>query len=585
MSGRRILAGIVLVVLCTWTAGAERTQNGTLELTIVTASSREITPARIGLLDQRKQSFVPKEALRVAGDCGWLPIHNWIPGVASWQMRRHLRTEVWNPYAGTLQFYTSGTLRARIPAGRYTVRVEKGMEYRAAAREIHIDWGRTTSTTIPVERWIDLGSDGWISADDHLHIARPSRRFDRMIATWMAAEDLRIANLLQMGLAHSIHITPQYAFGKPSVFEPGNVILASGQENPRTHFLGHAITLGALRWIDHPKSYLAYDRFWREARRQGAINGLAHWGVGGADEAMALWVPDRLLDFLEIFGFDLPYYDTWYELLNLGMRMTPTAGTDYPCSPSLPGRERFYARVDKPLTYAKWLESVRRGRTFITNGPAIEFRVSGLDVGSELRLDAPGTVEVEGAVRFDPERDNVEIVEVVRAGEVIFSTAERITPDEIRFRIRVPMAESTWMALRATGKKIGETPVDYGSLKGALGHVRRPSNAEILRRIPDGPGPRPSAAHTAPTYVTIAGTPSISEQPAASRAARAWLVRLDELEALLDEKRLPELAGFPGRGDGVTLHDLRSGRSDLLRDIAEAREAYRQWQSTRPASP
>ena len=40
----------------------------------------------------------------------------------------------------------------------------------------------------------------------------------------------------------------------------------------------------------------------------------------------------------------------WYEILNTGFRITPTAGTDYPCvGASIPGRERFYTKVEGQL--------------------------------------------------------------------------------------------------------------------------------------------------------------------------------------------------------------------------------------------
>ncbi|HEV8657847.1 MAG TPA: CehA/McbA family metallohydrolase [Thermoanaerobaculia bacterium] len=577
---------VVVLLLCAWSFGAERTTTGYLELTVRDARSGEITPARVELLDEKHQVHVPGEALRVAGDCGWFPIHNWIPWAAAWQMRRHLRAGIPNPYTGTTQFYLTRSVRMRVPTGRYSVRAFKGIEYKVANGEAEVWRNETTTLTLPLERWIDMPAEGWYSADDHLHIARPNATFDETIAKWMQAEDVHVANLLQFGLAHSIHLAPQYKFGKPSVYQLGRAMLASGQENPRTHVLGHSITLGASRWLDVPKNYLAYDRVWREARREGGISGFAHWGIGGADEGMAVWIPQRLLDFLEVLGFGLAYYDSWYELLNLGVRMTPTAGSDYPCSDSVPGRERFYTRVRGPLTYALWIDAVRRGHTFITNGPIIDLHVNGVGMGDELDLSEPATVDVEGSVRFDPERDDVMGLELVRAGDVVFSTSERARAGEVRLHLRLPVPESTWLALRARGEKLGETSVVLvDSLKGALTYVDRPSNAELLRRFSQKKGPRPTAAHTAPVYVTVAGTPAIAEQPKASEAARAWSARLDELEALLAEDRLPKLARFPGRGDGLKLNDLRSGRAELLKAIASARAAYHQWpaQSTTPS--
>ncbi len=562
---------IVVLFLSAWSFGAERAPSGYLELKVIDAQSGNITPARVEVLDQKRTPHVPLEALRVAGDCGWFPIHNWIPGTAAWQVRRHLRPEIPNPYTGTTQFYLTRSARLRLLPGRYDIRAFKGIEYRVAKREAEVRGNATTSLAIPVERRIDMRSQGWYSADDHLHIARPNATFDATLAKWMEAEDIDVANLLQIGTAHSVQFAKQDKFGKPSVYELRGRILASGQENPRTHVLGHSITLGASRWLDFPQNYLEYDRVWREARREGGISGFAHWGIGGADDGLAVWIPEQLVDFLEVFGFGLAYYDSWYELLNLGVRIPPTAGSDYPCSDSIPGRERFYTRVPGPLNYGSWINAVRRGHTFITNGPMIDLYVNGIGMGDELHLSGPGTVDVDGVVRFDPERDDVKTLELVRAGDVVFSTTSRERPGEIRLHLTLPVRESTWLALRAAGEKLGETPVNLAAeVKWAMS-VDRPSNKEVRSRVPDRPVPRLSAAHTAAIFVTLVGTPSIAKQPKAADAAKRWLRRLDELEALLAQNQLSKLAH---RDDRLKLSDLQAGRAQLMKAIAKARAAY-----------
>jgi hypothetical protein len=565
---------ITILLLCAWSFGAERAPIGYLELRVLDARSGEITPARVEVLDAKRQPHVSDQALRVAGDCGWSPIHNWIPWFAAWQMRSHLRAEMPNPYTGSTQFYLTHAVRMRVPAGRYSIRAFKGIEYRVAQREAEVRRSETTAVTLPLERWIDMRSEGWYSADDHLHIPRPNATFDETIAMWMEAEDIHVANLLQIGQAHSVHFAAQSKFGKPSVYQLADTMLASGQENPRTHVVGHSITLGASRWLDFPGDYLAYDRVWREARREGGISGFAHWGIGGAEDGLAVWIPEQFIDFLEVLGFGLAYYDSWYELLNLGVRIPPTAGSDYPCSDSVPGRERFYTRVPVPLTYGSWIDAVRRGHTFITNGPIIDLHVDGMGIGDEIHLSGPATVSVEGSVRFDPARDHLKTLELVRAGAIVSSTSKHTRPGEIHLHVALPVRESTWLALRATGEKIGETAVNLGADVTWAISVDRPSNKEVHSRVPDRYGPRPSAAHSAPIYVTVTGTPSIAEQPKATEAARGWLSRLDELEALLAEDRLPKLARFPGRGDGLKLSDLRDGRAQLLKAIASARAAY-----------
>ena len=62
------------------------------------------------------------------------------------------------------------------------------------------------------------------------------------------------------------HGAIQYAHGPKGVYGEGDYLVASGQENPRTHFLGHTITLGAKSAVHKPEQYLLYRLLWDETR-------------------------------------------------------------------------------------------------------------------------------------------------------------------------------------------------------------------------------------------------------------------------------------------------------------------------------
>src|SRR5262249_45201290 len=152
---------------------------------------------------------------------------------------------------------------------------------------------------------------------------------------------------------------------------------------------------------------------WEEANRQGAIYGYAHQGIRfGARIGLAMDVPDKLLTFLEVFSSpgNAEGYDMWYEILNLGYRMTPISGTDL-CrynNGKVAGWERFYTRVEGPLTYESWMEGIRRGRTFTTSGPLLALHVEGKQIGDTLVLEHPRKVVIAGSVQFDPEQQMLE---------------------------------------------------------------------------------------------------------------------------------------------------------------------------------
>jgi len=551
-------------------------EEGALALRVIDRSTGEETSARVELIDEGGHAVVADGALPILDDCGMLPAHNWLPAAASVQGALRRKRSILNPYRQVEQFYVDGHLRAPLAPGRYRLRASKGPEYRVATQELSISPGGTSHAEVDLFRWIDLPGEGWYSADDHLHIPRPSASFDEPIAIWMQAEDLHVANLLQMGFARDMHITPQHGFGEPSVYRRGQTLVVSGQENPRSHVLGHSIVLGARRWIDFPADYLVYSRFWEEAHREGGINGYAHFALAGAEKGLALWADAGLLDFIEVQNFGFPIYGRWYEALNLGLRITPTAGTDFPCVANLPGRDRFYTRIEGPWSFESWLEGVRRGRTFVTNGPAIDLEVEAAGPGAELSLPDPASVQIEGRVRFDPERDRVDRLELVEAGEVVLTIEGDGSSGEIRLQTTRAVTHTTWFAVRAWGIKLDETrPPSLSDLESALDYPPgREAPGDDVKIPGDGPSPV-SAAHSGPVFVMVLGTPDLAEQPAAWEVARAWSARLDDLEWWLSDEMIDQLAGFPGRGDGIPKRDLLAHRERLRQALAKTRERLR----------
>jgi len=71
-------------------------------------------------------------------------------------------------------------------------------------------------------------------------------------------------------------------------------------------------------------------------------------------------------------------------LLDLGLEAPFSTGTDW----FIYDFSRVYARLpgDAPLSVPNWLEALRSGRSFITNGPWLEFEVEGMGPGATLEL-------------------------------------------------------------------------------------------------------------------------------------------------------------------------------------------------------
>jgi hypothetical protein len=569
VSVRRALLALAATALL---ACGETGPLGTLALRVVDADG-EVIPARIELLDAQGEPFVLPDAIPLTFQCVAAPPPDW----ADFLVRD---TRIENPHTGTVQFYLAGPAEAALPAGDYVLRAFVGNEHRVAETGVRIEAEGRSEQVLVVERWVDMPARGWFSADDHLHITRRTPEDGRRIGRWLRAEDLHVGHLLQMGTIDQLSVTPQPGFGDAGVHREGDTLLVAGQEHPRTHVLGHTITLGADAVVDLRETYVLFDRFAAVAHERGGLFGFAHHGVGsGARDGLAVF--GSSVDFLEVLQFEWPHYDVWYGLLDLGLRITPTAGTDFPCGMwSVPGRERFYTRIDGPVTRESWASGIRAGRTFVTNGPVLSFRIDDADIGGSVRLPGPGFVTLRARVQFDPERDEVTRVEVVRNGEMIPAPVARLGAGDRGIELRLPVDEPAWFALRVWGDKVGEAPAPAAYPEwmldfydGRLGNFRE--FVDAIEAYSSARGRvRPTAAHSAPIWVEVGGAP-FDPARAAERAAAA-LERLAALEARLDDARIEDEAlwDWLPYSDGVPVEHLRRNRPALLAAIAEARTRY-----------
>jgi hypothetical protein len=187
----------------------------------------------------------------------------------------------------------------------------------------------------------------------------------------------------------------------------------------------------------------------------------------------------------------------WYRLLNCGLRLAASVGTDALLDrPTLPlGGERVYVKVEGKFTMERWLDGLKASRTFVTNGPMLALRVNGQGIGETVRLDAPGKVRVEAEVQSAFPLSALELIvggNVVRSEPGPAKHGGSIVVKQLVADIE--MERSGWVALRARGPE--------------------------SRHIFDGP----AWAHSSPVFVTVAGKPIASKKDAAFFVE--WIDRL-----------------------------------------------------------
>ncbi len=464
---------------------AQTTREASFTVTIRDADTKQTTPVRVRLTDADGEPPRTRGASTEV-DSKFQPPLQAI--VVMWGQSDRAQGYALQPDGS---FYVDGFFEMRLRAGSYRLDLSKGYEYTPQSHEIEVKAGRRNRITADMERWIDMPSRGWYSSDDHIHVRR-SPGENRSILRWIAAEDIHVGNILQMGdFWHYVYA--QYGWGATGRYQEGRTILSPGQEEPRTPEFGHTISLGADDFVRFRDDYYSYGRLFDRVHDLGGISGFAHQGHSfHGYRGMTVTVLSGKIDFLELAQFCVSegpiYTEHYYRFLDLGFRITALAGSDFPwCGRremgsrrrlSQIGNARFYTYVGEDLTFERWLAAVKAGHTFATTGPILDLKVNGQLPGSLVEVSRGDSVRIEATAYGDGSRIALEELEIVGHGK----TLKRVTGKKamkLSAALEMPLDHGIWIAVRASagdGFEAHSTPV-YVSVDGGGFH-----NPETLER-------------------------------------------------------------------------------------------------------
>ena len=385
-------------------------------------------------------------------------------------------------------FYT--TLKGfsvRVPPGKYLMEMTSGLEntiQRTSAevspketKKIYVRWSRTD--------WSALTNGHWVSGDMHVHMNYGGvyKENSEELQVQAESEGLSIVNNLIVNKEQRFPDIASSETSSDAILGKDSAVLR-GQEFHTSYWghrglldiTGHLLLPGYAGYPNtaaaslYPMNADVYDM----AHAQGALVGAVHPfdAVPDPFAKPAERITDELpvdvalgkLDYMEIVGFS-DHKSTaavWYKLLNLGFRLTAGAGTDATAAYAAPirggvGFDRVYVWVPVwPLNLKEWLDGIKLGRTFATNGPLLEFKLGGEMVGAELKLDA-----AQNAVPFSAKLRSivpVDHLEVVCNGKVAQMLKLEGTRDAVDATGTIPVSESGWCVLRVWSDK-AEYPV------------------------------------------------------------------------------------------------------------------------------
>src|SRR5204863_4272779 len=107
--------------------------------------------------------------------------------------------------------------------------------------------------------------------------------------------------------------------------------------------------------------------------------------------------------------------EIYYHALNCGLRIAPSAGSASGVLPNPVGYNRAYVHLEGEPSYEKWMEGLRAGRSFVTNGPLLRVTANGELPGHVFKADPELSIELAATLEG---RDPVQELEIIRDGRI-----------------------------------------------------------------------------------------------------------------------------------------------------------------------
>ena len=354
------------------------------------------------------------------------------------------------------QIYRHDGETVSLPPGKYAVTYTRGPEYRVLNKDIVVPTSDSHIETFHLLRWIHLADKDWYSGDHHIHAAgcahydAPAQGVDpAAMMRHILGEDLNVGCVLSWGPCW--YHQKQFFSGKLDELSKPHYLMRYDVEVsgfPSSH-AGHLCLLNLeeddFTYDELQKFSWSYDNekgtfegnkterlgqwpSWnlpilKWGKDQGGVVGYSHSGAGlavkdhslpnylippfngiGANEYIVDVTHDAC-DFISSVDTPIPWeLNIWYHTLNCGYQCRISGETDFPCVyGERVGLGRVYVKLDdnEPLTYESWIEGIRDGRSYCSDGKThlYDFEINGLGVGQKGTGDKASVLDVsEGEV-------------------------------------------------------------------------------------------------------------------------------------------------------------------------------------------
>lgn len=387
-----------------------------------------------------------------------------------------------------------------LPPEKLRIEAFAGLESRMTTKIVDLREGGAERVDIPVSRFVEREALGFVAGNAHLHLQKMTADEAEDYATAVAAADqldLAFFSYLERAEADKHYISNSFTRDDLARFTKYSGVDFSYGEEYRHNFVGNE-GYGHVMFLDLWDPILPAS-FGPGIMKTGLDDGILRTGIHTAQEqgATVLWchntrgledIPNWLAGILDgqlFFEQDsyAPGHDGYYSYLNIGLKVPLATGTDW----FFRDMAMTYVKTPRPYTDASWLDALRQGKSFMTNGPLLEFTVDGLGLGNTVVLEGAGRVTVSARARG---RVDFGQIEVLRNGEVVAAAPASAKNGffDAAMEHEVAIDQSSWLAVR-----IPPVDVDYN----------RPEREPVAFNEYG----KPLFAHSSPIYVAVDGKP------------------------------------------------------------------------------
>jgi hypothetical protein len=368
-------------------------------------------------------------------------------------------------------FYAKNSYEIAVPPGRYKVEVVRGIEHEAAVEFAEVGSGITHVVNVTIPVLLDTHSQGWYSGNTHTHyqlemdedpddslrIVPPAEALDVSVISYLIRNDLT-------------YITNKYPVGRLPDFSRDGTLMDMGEEarNNRTSGdgaipnsaigYGHCLFLNIPRLVEPVSTGLlsgdgkapdfpTLSMLCAEAQK---IGGTTVWCHNGSGMEMPIAVALGLVNAYNVADGSDADYANYYRILNCGIRLGASTGTDW----WIYDHNRVFVKTEGVFTYDSWIEGLRAGRTFVSNGPLLELTVNEKGPGHSFETSGMLRISARAVSRVPFER-----LEVVCNG-VVVAEQSAIDQREAKLEREIVTQQSGWVAARVSGAT--KTRAEYG---------------------------------------------------------------------------------------------------------------------------